>query len=211
MEGFHAKMAHKKCREGNAFRVSHSKNKQVLEPRATYWETPPLLPQLQRALPCINCRQKKKKKPFSLVIPGGYPWYLPGIMRNKWKKRWGISRDKMALQAHCPFFENALWYLQGRFQSMLHFLKFLGTVFARQILMGNVTKCWYIKRKTTCFSTHLNKSSQLLSCTWGQLVQVFCLLHSNVEQDLVTRFKPFPHVLYYFMVENRLYLNVGHW
>jgi len=34
----------------------------------------------------------------------------------------------------CCIFQNALaWFLQGRFQSMLHFSKCLGMVFARQV------------------------------------------------------------------------------
>ncbi len=54
----------------------------------------------------------------------------------------------------CCIFQNALaWFLQGRFQSMLHFSQCLGTVFARQILIGNMTESWYIKRKNACVYT----------------------------------------------------------
>jgi hypothetical protein len=36
---------------------------------------------------------------------------------------------------------------------MLHFSQCLGTVFARQILIGNMTESWYIKRKNACVYT----------------------------------------------------------
>ncbi len=124
---------------------------------------------------------------------------------------------------------NALWFLQDRFGSRFQFLKCL-VVFARQVrinipFFAMPWHAWFLQdrfqlvmwpsldtsKQNACVYTFEQEFSTSLLHMRPIGFKSFYLLHSNVEQDLVTRFKPFPHVLYYFMVENRLYLNVGHW
>jgi hypothetical protein len=73
-------------------------------------------------------------------------------------------------------------------------------VFARQIPIGNVTESWYIKKNKKCMCLQIwTRGLNFSLAHEANWIQVFYLLHGNVEQDLVTRFKPFPMYYIYFM------------
>lgn len=189
--------------------MSHSKNKQVLEPRATYWEThpPPPTPKAITMHKVSTKKKKRKKTHLLLWYLVGYWWYLPGIMKNKMKK--GHFQRQNAPSSTPSIFWNALWFLQDRFGLRFQFFEMpcglckagsnqcciFHNALARFLQDRFQSVMWpsldALKKKCMCLHiwTRVLNFSLAHEANW---IQVFYLLHSNVEQDLVTKFKPFP-------------------